>query len=500
MRYKGESSLEKILEMKSICKQFSGNQVLFDVDFDLNYGEVHALVGENGAGKSTLIKTLAGVHQPDKGRILIAGKEIQINNTADAFAAGISTIHQEFNLVPGLSVTNNIFLGREIKGASGFLDEVKMREETLKLLKRISADIQPERKIKELGVAEKQMVEICKALSLEAKIVVMDEPTAVLSQKEIDKLFEIIEAIKKEGVSVIYISHRLEELPIIADRVSAMRDGHMVGSLAKNEIEKEVITRLMIGRDLTEQFPKVERQITDTVLEVKNLSRKGVLENISFSLHKGEILGFSGLVGSGRTELARAIMGIDEIDSGEIWLDGEKIKPKSALKSKYDGIVMIPEERKTQGLVLSMSVTDNVLLPYLKLFSKAGFLNKKKMHELTKELIEKLEIHPADQNIHALNMSGGNQQKVSIAKWVYEKHKVIVFDEPTRGVDVGAKAEIYRIIQNIAKEGVGIIMISSELPEIIGMSDRVIVMREGRITGEVEKQELAEHTIMQYAF
>lgn len=491
---------KKLLEMKSICKQFSGNQVLFDVDFDLNYGEVHALVGENGAGKSTLIKALAGVHQPDKGQIFIGGKEVHINNTADAFAVGVSTIHQEFNLVPGLSVANNIFLGREIKGTPGFLNEAKMQEETQKLLNRISAEIKPEQKIRELGVAEKQMVEICKALSLEAKIVVMDEPTAVLSQKEIDKLFEIIEAIKKEGVSVIYISHRLEELPIIADRVSAMRDGHMVGQLSKNEIEKDVITRLMIGRDLKEQFPKVEKEISNTVLEVKHLSRKGVLEDISFSLKKGEILGFSGLVGSGRTELARAILGIDPIDEGEIWLDGKKMEPKSALNSKGDGIVMVPEERKTQGLVLSMSVTDNVALPYLKMFSKAGFLNKKKVRELTEELIEKFDIHPANQDIRTLNMSGGNQQKVSIAKWVYEKHKVIVFDEPTRGVDVGAKAEIYRIMQNIAKEGVGIIMISSELPEIIGMSDRVIVMREGKITGELKKQELAEHAIMRYAF
>lgn len=490
----------KLLEMKSICKQFAGNQVLFNVDFDLNHGEVHALVGENGAGKSTLIKSLAGVHQPDQGQIFIEGKEVRIQNTADAFAAGVSTIHQEFNLVPGLSVANNIFLGRECKGAAGFLDEVRMWEETQKLLDRISADIKPEQKIRELGVAEKQMVEICKALSLKARIIVMDEPTAVLSQKEIDKLFHIIEALKKEGVSVIYISHRLEELPLIADRVSAMRDGHMVGQLSKAEIKKEVITRLMIGRDLKEQFPKVEREIKDTILEVKHLSRKGVLQDISFSLRRGEILGFSGLVGSGRTELLRAVLGMDGIDSGEIWLEGRKVEPKSALKSKEAGIVMVPEERKTQGLVLSMSVADNVTLPYLKQFSKGGFLNQKRVRRLTEELIAKFEIHPANQEIRTLNMSGGNQQKVSIAKWVYEKHKVIVFDEPTRGVDVGAKAEIYRIMQNIAREGVGIIMISSELPEIIGMSDRVIVMREGRITGELKMGEFTEHTIMQYAF
>lgn len=490
---------EKLLEMKGICKEFSGNQILFDVDFDLNYGEVHALVGENGAGKSTLIKILAGVYQPERGNIFIDGKQTTISSPADAFRIGVSTIHQEFNLVPELSVANNIFLGREPKLAPGFLDEKAMKKKTEKLLEKISAQINPDKKISELGVAEKQMVEICKALSLNARLIVMDEPTAVLSQKEIDKLFEIIEGLKAEGVSVIYISHRLEELPVIADRVSVMRDGHMIGQLQKSEITKEVITKMMIGRELTEQFPKTERKISDVVLEVKHLTG-GILKDVSFDLRRGEILGFSGLVGAGRTELARAILGIDKIENGEIWVDGQRVCPKSALQAKRDGIVMIPEERKSQGLVLSMSVRDNVSLPYLKRFSRAGFINWKKVLELTEELIQKFEIHPNRQEIHTLNMSGGNQQKVSIAKWVYENHKVIIFDEPTRGVDVGAKAEIYRIMQNIAAEGVGIIMISSELPEIIGMSDRVLVMKEGRITGELQHQELAEQAIMRYAF
>lgn len=490
---------EKLLEMRGICKEFSGNQILFDVDFDLNYGEVHALVGENGAGKSTLIKILAGVYQPERGNIFIDGKQTTISSPADAFRIGVSTIHQEFNLVPELSVANNIFLGREPKLAPGFLDEKAMKKKTEKLLEKISAQINPDKKISELGVAEKQMVEICKALSLNARLIVMDEPTAVLSQKEIDKLFEIIEGLKAEGVSVIYISHRLEELPVIADRVSVMRDGHMIGQLQKSEITKEVITKMMIGRELTEQFPKTERKISDVVLEVKHLTG-GILKDVSFDLRRGEILGFSGLVGAGRTELARAILGIDKIENGEIWVDGQRVCPKSALQAKRDGIVMIPEERKSQGLVLSMSVRDNVSLPYLKRFSRAGFINWKKVLELTEELIQKFEIHPNRQEIHTLNMSGGNQQKVSIAKWVYENHKVIIFDEPTRGVDVGAKAEIYRIMQNIAAEGVGIIMISSELPEIIGMSDRVLVMKEGRITGELQHQELAEQAIMRYAF
>ena len=491
---------EKLLEMKSICKQFSGNQVLFDIDFDLNYGEVHALIGENGAGKSTLIKCLAGVHQPDCGQIFIAGQEEKIHTPADAFQKGISTIHQEFNLVPGLDVATNIFLGRELYSSPGFLDIKKMYQETKRLLEQISADIDPTQKISELGVAEKQMVEICKAMSLNAKIVVMDEPTAVLSQKEIDKLFSVIEKVKKQNVSVIYISHRLEELPVISDRVSIMRDGHMVGQVPKQDISKELITRMMIGRDLSEQYPNVEKEITDVVLEVKNLSRKGVLHNISFELRKGEILGFSGLVGAGRTELARAVMGIDPIDEGEIRLDGELVRPKSALQAKADGIVMVPEERKSQGLVLSMSVEDNIALPYLEQYSTAGFINFRKIRQLTEDLIREFDIHPAKSEIRTQNMSGGNQQKVAIAKWVYEKHKVIVFDEPTRGVDVGAKTEIYRIMKDIAREGVGIIMISSELPEIIGMSDRVIIMKEGVISGEFDRKDLDEHRIMKCAF
>ena len=340
---------EKLLEMKGICKEFSGNQILFDVDFDLNYGEVHALVGENGAGKSTLIKILAGVYQPERGNIFIDGKQTTISSPADAFRIGVSTIHQEFNLVPELSVANNIFLGREPKLAPGFLDEKAMKKKTEKLLEKISAQINPDKKISELGVAEKQMVEICKALSLNARLIVMDEPTAVLSQKEIDKLFEIIEGLKAEGVSVIYISHRLEELPVIADRVSVMRDGHMIGQLQKSEITKEVITKMMIGRELTEQFPKTERKISDVVLEVKHLTG-GILKDVSFDLRRGEILGFSGLVGAGRTELARAILGIDKIENGEIWVDGQRVCPKSALQAKRDGIVMIPKKESRRGL------------------------------------------------------------------------------------------------------------------------------------------------------
>ena len=490
-----------LLKMKQICKSFSANQILYDVDFDLKYGEVHALIGENGAGKSTLIKVLAGIHKPEKGEICIDGEPIQIDGPSDAFRHGISTIHQEFNLVPELDIAANIFLGREKMSKPGILDKSKAYREAEKLLAMISASLSPDQKIKNLGVAEKQMVEICKALSLDARIIIMDEPTAVLSQKEIDQLFKIIQSLVERNVSVIYISHRLEELTRIADRVSVMRDGHMIATIdKKEEIVKENITRMMIGRELSEQYPKKDRELGSTLLEVRHLSQKGVLKDISFTLRTGEILGFSGLVGSGRTELARAIMGIDKIDEGEILLENKVIQHKSAIKSKKDGIVMIPEERKTQGLVIGMNIEDNIILPYLYKLCSNGILNWKKLNSLIEGLMHDFSIHPNNQKTIVKQMSGGNQQKVSIAKWVYEKPKVIIFDEPTRGVDVGAKEEIYHIMQDIAKEGVGIIMISSELPEIMGMSDRTYIMKEGRITGELDKAEFDEQRILQCAF
>ena len=490
--------MAKLLEMKDICKSFSGTQILFDVNFDLEAGQVHALVGENGAGKSTLIKTLAGVHRPDSGSILIDEREVALKTPKDAFDSGVSTIHQEFNLVPFLDVAANIFLGNE-NATGGVLNKKEMYDRTQELLDRVGADIKPNTLVKKLGVAEKQMVEICKALSIHSKIIIMDEPTAVLSSKEIDKLFAVIESVKAQGISVIYISHRLEELPRIADRVSVLRDGHMIGEV-EGEFTKEKITKMMIGRDLTEQFPNVERELGGVVLKVDHLNSGAFLKDISFELRAGEILGFSGLVGAGRTEMARAIMGLDKKDSGDIYLNGEKVELKSALSAKKRGVVMVPEERKSEGLVLTMSVKENVSLTYLPSFAKGPAISGKEVDDRADDVIDRLSIRPADRNIKTVNMSGGNQQKVAIGKWIYKDHSVMIFDEPTRGVDVGAKAEIYKIIAGIAKKGVGIIMISSDLPEIIGMSDRVIVMKEGRISGELKKDVLSEHAVMQLAF
>ncbi|MDR1143788.1 MAG: sugar ABC transporter ATP-binding protein [Spirochaetaceae bacterium] len=488
-----------LLEMKGIRKQFSGTQVLFDVDFNLNRGELHALVGENGAGKSTLIKILAGIYQADAGQITFEGKAVKFKSPKDAIFAGISTIHQEFNLVDNLDVAANVFLGRE-KITAGLIRNKNIYEQTRGLLQRVDSNFDVKERVKNLGVAEKQLVEICKALSVNSRIVVMDEPTAVLSAKEINKFFEVIMGLKKEGLAIIYISHRLEELPHIADRVSILRDGKMVGELKTKEFAKDAITRMMIGRDLVEQFPSVAKTINETILRVDSLSCDKIIRNISFEVKKGEILGISGLVGSGRTELARAIIGINRISAGKIYLNNKHVIIDSPIKAKKLGIVMIPEERKSEGLILSLDIENNISLPYLDMMSYFLLVSNRKTAGNGNEIIHKLAIKPDRLNVKTRNLSGGNQQKVVIGKWIYKNHQVLIFDEPTRGVDVGAKAEIYKIISELAKSGAAIIMISSDLPEIIGMSDRVIVMRRGELAGELQRHELEEHAIMKLAF
>mgnify|MGYP000908151510 CR=1 FL=1 len=491
---------EKLLELKAIYKEFPGATVLEGVNFDLEYGELHALVGENGAGKSTMIKIIAGLHQANCGKIILEGKEVIFKNPKEAINAGISTIHQEFNLVDNLDVAANIFLGRENQNIKGVINDKDTYLKTEKLLERVDARFSAHDPIYKLGVAEKQLVEICKALSVNSKIVIMDEPTAVLSTKEIDKLFEVIRSLKKAGISIIYISHRLEELPQIAERVSVLRDGVMVGELKSLELSKDLITKMMIGRDLTEQFPKSNKKIGDVVMTVKDLCCGEMVKNVSLEVRKGEILGISGLVGSGRTEMARALLGIDKPESGEIYLEGKRVKINSMLKAKQLGVAMVPEERKSEGLVLPMSIEKNISLTYLKKMSKLGVVLDKKIKENSEEIAEKITIKPNNIQTKVECLSGGNQQKVAIGKWIYTDHKVIIFDEPTRGVDVGAKAEIYKIMLDLAERGIAIIMISSDLLEIIGMSDRVLVMRQGEISGELQHEELDEYRIMQFAF
>lgn len=491
--------MEKLLEMKSIYKHFYGVKALENVNFDSNRGEVHALVGENGAGKSTLIKILAGVHKADSGEIIYEGEKVKISHPRDAFSIGIATIHQEFNLVPYLDAASNISLGHEYYNKLGMLNNRKIYSKAKELFDKIGAKIDPKEQVKHLSVAEKQLIEICKVLSFNVKLLIMDEPTAVLSSHEIDILFNVINSLKSEGVSVIYISHRLEELFKIADRVTVLRDGHFMGTVEVGSTNKKNITNMMIGRDLTEQYPKIKKNIGRTVLEIKNLSTNK-LKEINLEVKEGEILGLAGLVGAGRTELARVIVGIDQYNEGTINLFGKPLRCKTIRDAIKKGIALIPEERKTQGLILSLSIENNISLPYLNLLQKFGLIRTSKAENNSSRLVAELWIKSESVRQKVKNLSGGNQQKVVLAKWMFRNYKLMIFDEPTRGVDVGAKVEIYKLMNNLALSGVAIIMISSELPEIIGMSDRILVMKEGKITGIIDSSGATEDSILHYAF
>lgn len=489
-----------ILKMNNIHKRFPGVYALNSVNFELEYGEVHALLGENGAGKSTLIKILAGIYTVDEGEIFIKGEKCNITGVHDSQAKGVSVIHQELCLVPYMTVAENIFLGREktLKG-TGFVKAAELNIEAQKLLDSLGLDIKATTKVFNLSVAQQQMVEIAKALFVDAEIIVMDEPTASLTEKEVDMLFKTINDLKKKNISIIYISHRMEELFKITDRVTVMMDGKYVGTKITSQTTKDELISMMVGRELTELYKRSEHQRGDVVLEVRNLKRGTILNDISFSLRKGEILGISGLVGAGRTELARVIFGIDGIDSGSIVVEGKEVNINSPLDAMNNGIALVPENRKEQGLVLIQSVGYNITLPVLKEFIKFIRVDKKAEDTIISKYVEKLSIKTPSSKQLAGNLSGGNQQKIVIAKWLATAPKVLILDEPTRGVDVGAKAEIYAIISMLAKQGVAIIMISSELPEVMNMSDRVMVMYKGRITGTVDRKDLDQEKIMHYA-
>lgn len=489
-----------ILSMRNIHKRFPGVYALKDAKLDLKVGEVHALLGENGAGKSTLMKILGGIYQADEGDIYINGKKVDITGVHSAHANGISIIHQELCLAPNMSVAENIFLGREdTKKGLRFVNFAEMNKKARNLMDSLGLRIEPTDIVGSLSVAQQQMIEIVKALSVGAKILVMDEPTASLSKKEVEMLFETIEELKRKGISIIYISHRMEELFRITDRITVMRDGQYIGTKITKETTRDELITMMVGRELKDLYVKSDHEIGEVVLEVKDLNKKGVLNNINFSLRKGEILGIAGLVGAGRTELARVIFGIDKYDSGVIQIEGKEVKINSPLDAMNNGIGLVPEDRKKQGLVLIRSIGYNVTLPVLSRFIKGARVNKEIEEEIVQNFISKLSIKTPSMNQAAKNLSGGNQQKVVIAKWLATNPKVLILDEPTRGVDVGAKAEIYGIISMLAKQGVGIIMISSELPEIINMSDRVLVMHQGSIAGELKRDELNQERIMHYA-
>ncbi len=486
----------KLLEMHKISKSFPGVLALDNVDFDLNSGEVHALIGENGAGKSTLMKILSGAHQTDTGMIRMEGRTLKIHNPRIAQDSGISTIYQEFNLIPHLSIASNIFLGREPQHFAGFINRTIMYDETKCILDELGLSIDPDILVRNLNVAQQQMVEVAKALIYHAKILIMDEPTSALTTTEIETLFATIKRIQQKGVGIIYISHRLEELFQIADRVTVLRDGKTVGMFKISEVNKKNLIRLMADRDLKEYYPRIRSKVGKTILKVSQMSRGNYLKEISFHLKQGEILGIAGLLGAGRTELARAIFGVDRIESGEIFINdfpAEIASPRKAIKT---GIGFLTEDRKQLGLILKLSVKDNISLPNLDKFSKYGFLKKKDQKNISLKFIEEFRIKTPGVNQKVINLSGGNQQKVVLSKWIARKLDILIFDEPTRGIDVTSKVEIYNLMNQLTAQGVGIIMISSELPEILGMSDRILVMHNGKITAEFDANKVTQETLL----
>jgi ribose transport system ATP-binding protein len=491
-----------LVRMEGIEKSFPGVHALSECQFELRPGEVHALVGENGAGKSTLMKVLAGVYHKDAGRILYKGQEVEIPNPRAALDLGISMIHQELNLMPHLTVAQNIFIGREPrKGPRFWLDDAQLNRQTEQLFESMHLHMDPTVKVGKLSVAKQQMVEIAKAFSHNAEVLIMDEPTAALTETEIEELFRIIRQFRDRGVGTVYISHRLEELPFIADRITVMRDGRYISTGRMAETSKDQIISMMVGRTIYESSPEVpETPSQEIALEARHLKRGAAIRDVSFTLKRGEILGFAGLIGAGRTEVARAIFGADPLDSGEVLVGGKPVRIKQPKNAVGHGVGYLSEDRKRYGLALKMDVESNVVLAaFGKFIGVGGWVKSARTRETALQYVEKLAIKTPSVAQRVKNLSGGNQQKVIIAKWLTVDTDVLIFDEPTRGIDVGAKSEIYRLLNELARQGKAIMMISSELPEILRMSHRIIVMCEGRITGELDSAEATQEKIMQLA-
>jgi ribose transport system ATP-binding protein len=488
-----------ILKMQKIRKEYPGVLALDDVNFELRQGEVHVLLGENGAGKSTLIKILTGAHAATSGEIFLWGRRTTIASPKHAQNLGIGVIYQELHLVPSLTAPENVFLGREKTTPLGLIDLKQQRLSANQILTDLGVAIDSTQPVKRFGIAQQQMIEVAKALSLDAKILVMDEPTSALSETEIKQLFAAIRKLKAKGVSVIYISHRLEEIFEIGDRVTVLRDGNVVGTKSINEISKAELIHMMVDRELTEQYPRQRTHRGHEVLRVEKLCRQGAFTGVSFSLCAGEILGIAGLLGSGRTELARALFGVDPVDSGTIYIQGKPQKissPRAAINLRLG---FLTEDRKSQGLVLSLSVKENITLSSLDSFSRLGFVDFRKEEMEAGRYVRELRIRTPHLHQHAMYLSGGNQQKVVLAKWLSSKADVFIFDEPTRGIDVGSKVEIYQLMNQLTARGVAIIMISSELPEVLGMSDRILVLRHHEIAAELTAGEATQENIMRYA-
>ena len=490
------------IELRGISKAFGPVQANRDIALAVRRGTIHGIVGENGAGKSTLMKVLAGVYQKDGGTIKINGQEVEISGPRAAQALGVGIIHQELNLMSHMSVANNIFIGREPRNRFGVVDKQKMNKETQAILDRLHLKLDPETLVSELTVAKQQMVEIAKALSFHGtKVLILDEPTAALNNAEIDDLFKIIRQLKEHGVGMVYISHKMDELKRISDRVTVMRDGQYIGTVPTAETSMDTIIGMMVGRQLFDgDGPTPAPQNAEVVLEVKNLNRGRVIKNVSFQVRKGEILGFAGLMGAGRTEVARAIFGADKIDSGEIIVHGQTASIKTPTDAVKHGIGYLSEDRKHFGLATGMDVEANIVLTTMKRFLSANFfLKQKAIRETALHFVKQLDIKTPNVSQKVAFLSGGNQQKVVIAKWLVRDCEVLFFDEPTRGIDVGAKSEIYKLLNTLAEQGRAIVMISSELPEVLRLSHRILVMCEGRITGELKAGEATQENIMQYA-
>lgn len=486
------------IEMKDIYKSFGKNDVLKGVDFTLNDGEIHALVGENGAGKSTLMNILSGVLSKDKGEILIDGKEVDISDTNVAKKYGISFIHQELSDWPELTVMDNIFMNNEIKNGI-FLDKAKMRKKCIELLEKFDLDVDPKTKVSELSVGQRQMMEIAKANLNKVNVLILDEPTSALTNNEIDKLFKLIKRLRDKNVSMIYISHRMEEIFSLTNKITVMRDGKSVSVMDTNKTDEREVVSYMVGRDIGDFYPEMDAEISDVKIELKNFNREGFFKDINIKAKKGEVLGISGLMGAGRTEIMRAVFGLDPKDSGEVFIDGKKIEiknPSDAIKNK---IGFVTENRQEEGLILDESIRENISLLNFDKFSKNSFIDKAKEKNLSDNLVNSFKVKTQSSESKISDLSGGNQQKVVFAKWYAIGPEILILDEPTKGVDVGAKREIYDLIKELTKKAVSIILISSDLPELISLSNRIYVIHEGKVQGELLKKDASQEKIMTLA-
>lgn len=487
------------IEMRGIDKSFGSNQVLKQAGFTLESGEVHALMGENGAGKSTLMKILTGVYTKDAGTVLVDGKEVNYKNPQEAEKAGIVFIYQELNVMFDLTVEENLFMGKEIHGKFGICDKKAMQKKAQEALNILGVNISPKTVMAELSVGQQQMVEICKALMADAKVIIMDEPTAALTQSETVALFKVIESLRKKGVSMVYISHRMEEIFELCDRITVLRDGSYIGVKNIPETNMNESVKMMIGREIGERYPSRNVKIGKEVLKVKELTRKGTFHDVNFSVRAGEVLGVSGLMGAGRTEIMQAIFGNLSYESGTIEIDGKEVKISNPRQAMEHGIGFITEDRKTEGLMLDKSIRENISLCNLRRISKSSVISREAEKNMVAEAIKDLHIKCFGSYHECNNLSGGNQQKVVLAKWILTNPKILILDEPTRGVDIGAKKEIYSIINKLAAQGVAIIMVSSELPEVLGMSDNIMVVREGEVRGIISYEEANQERVMTLA-